>query len=327
MNIRILLDPKNTDSEIQWSKTSAAHISQLVWATSSRVFKTGTYRLGDGSPIRVNTNNPSLFELVEEKFTLTSDQPSSEIWFDDNWQTASWDIDVDSGVAFVSGEGFWILKSAMSGLWTYVQNKLPLHGSALATDRTWGICLVWSHKAWKTTGLLNLATILGEWTLVSDDWLTTSKKNSDRTLSTTDPSISISKKTFEENPHVWFQNRAEIARVIEKRKLSTNPKALLGDNYQTWSVQLDNLVLLAQWMDKSITTVSKIDDLATAAKFLVAATYHFPYHSATLQEEHAESWLAKVKDGTHVMIFDRSQTSWLIPWYKSLIDYIVAHRK
>ena len=62
-------------------------------------------------------------------------------------------------------------------------------------------------------------------------------------------------------------------------------------------------------MDKSITTVSKIDDLATAAKFLVAATYHFPYHSATLQEEHAESWLAKVKDGTHVMIFDRSQTS------------------
>ena len=95
MNIRILLDPKNTDSEIQWSKTSAAHISQLVWATSSRVFKTGTYRLGDGSPIRVNTNNPSLFELVEEKFTLTSDQPSSEIWFDDYWQTASWDIVVD----------------------------------------------------------------------------------------------------------------------------------------------------------------------------------------------------------------------------------------
>lgn len=327
MNIGILLDPKNTDSEIEWNQSSGEHISHLVWVTSSRVFKTGTYRLGDGSPIRVNTNNPSLFELVEEKFMPTSDQPSSEIWFDDNWQSALWNLDVDSGVAFVSGEWFGILKSAMSGLWTYVHGKLPLHGSALATDRTWGICLVWSHRAWKTTGLLNLATILKEWTLVSDDWLTTSKKNTDRTLSTTDPSISISKKTFEENPHVPFQNREQIAKVIERRKLSTNPKALLGDNYQTGSVQLDNLVLLAQWMDKPITTVSKIDDLTIASKFLVAATYHFPYHSADLQEEHAQSWLAKVQDGTHVMIFDRSQTSWLIPGYQSLIDYIIAHRK
>lgn len=324
------LDVAKLDQEITWTEVWENELSTEIDKCPKCSDNIGIYKLSDGTRIRVHYSDSMLTELLQEKFTLCSKEGDylCEIWFENRNIPAQWFMSNEDKKAFIVGDGFWILKSAMSWLATRFTDSLPLHASAIMHDSIGGICFVWWHRAWKTTGLLNVAYILWWWTIVSDDWIKCTQDATDRLLSTTDASISLSEKTIQENWHLPVMHNSEVLTQVKRRKTSYKPSSLLWENYATGDTTMNHLVLLAEGLDSAIVRLPQSVPLNVIAKFMVGATYHYPYSSEELRDDHIKLWEEKLSNfQDSIYIFNRSKTNWLESGYRLLIDFLLKCKK
>ncbi len=324
------LDISRLDSEITWNYANENKISELTDKYFNSSELVGVYKLSNWTVIKVHCNNNSLDEQLKEKFELCDNMTESvaEIWFCNSKVNAEWFINPISRKSFVVGDGFWILKSSMWWIAIQITNCLPLHASAIYSSEIWWICLIWGHRMWKTTGVLNIANILWSWIIASDDWIKCTKDKADRILWSTDCSISLSNKTIMENQHIWFLKNQDIINETKKRKISYNPNKLLWEKFSGWNVSMDNVILLSDWLKNPVQKLSWINQITETAKFMVWATYHYPYYSEEIKQEHIDLWKAKLQNiPWNIYIFDRTKTSGIEEWYRILIDNIISWKR
>lgn len=331
MNSPIISDThiENIDSEITWVqwKDIPSNIESLDQYFYAFLTLSNWYK------IQVYFNDESLYELLEEKFHIERynnwNNPEWTIFFDSaHKDRAFWIFDDTKNQAYVVWDGFWIFKSAISGLatllWSNGETCLPVHGSAIHSSQIGGVSLIGAHRVWKTTWLLNMSHLLWEWNVISDDWLLANFSETRMSVTTTDNSISLSTKTVEENPHIPQINTNRVLRDVNRRKISYKPWKLLWPNFsnQKPEIWIDTIVLLVTWIKQAITEIW--DNLTNIPEFITWATYHFPYYRQDLKKDHENRW----RDGLRrteprVIVFDHTHFESMIESYSVLINTLI----
>ncbi len=320
------------DSEINWIES----LNVIKWVEWIKNYHSAMLRLSNWFKIEVYFNDFSLFELLEEKFEIINKKEYNDslwkLYFNSTYNTkALWFINNNSNTAYVEWDWFWIFKSAISWLATlwcnWNESILPVHWSAIKSEQTWWIMMVWWHRVGKTTWLLNMSQLLWEGEVVSDDWLLADIQNKDLYVSSTDNSISISQKTIKENPHITQINTPQVKNDVLKRKTSYKPELLLWEWFKKNinQVKVDKIILLVTWVKKAITILS---DLNNVPDFIVWATYHFPYFNQEIKNNHIEKWNNTLKESwTDILVFDHTHFDNMVKWYSTLINTIIKWTK
>ena len=308
--------------EIIWTKNSTNNLEKSVNSGISKFIKLYNWTI-----LEVIFKNQIYIELLREKFDFV--KKGKIIWklyFEDvEKEIADGIIDINNNIWYVSWEWFWILKSAISWLATILDNsnKLPIHWSALLLEDRW-ICLIGWHGAGKTTWIINIANILWHWEIVSDDWLIWESKNDQLLVSTTDNSISLSEKSFQENSKI-FIDKEKIEKEVSIRKRSYKPESILWENYKLKQIRwkIDKIILLTSkniW--ESIVDVNK-SNYEEVINFILWATYHYPYYNNNLRDQHHDVWSNLLnKDKISIHIFNNYKFKNIRDWYEHLVRKI-----
>lgn len=267
----------------------------------------------NGIIVKVLYNNPNLFELIKEKFKVTSwSYSNSPIFcFHDKKQRAKWFIDRENQIAEIFGNGFWIMKSELSWFINLIKWWLPIHSAGISTNEIWWNIIVAWRNWWKSTAILHLIELCKNHTnkiLLSDDWISLN----DWKLIWFDPSISLEPWNITENLHLLFlENYKNI-----DRKTSMDIKNWF-EWYWFWESCLDNVILLTQWMTKLITEWKNLEEISD---FIIKATYHYPYNQE-IMDSHREQWISELQS-RNIFIYDRDFSKDKISWFQELISAI-----
>jgi hypothetical protein len=71
---------------------------------------------------------------------------------------------------------------------------------------------------------------------------------------------------------------------------------------------MNHLVLLAEGLDSPVIRLPQNVPLNVIAKFMVGATYHYPYGSEKLRDDHIKLWGEKLSNfQDSIYIFDRTK--------------------
>ncbi|MFA5917690.1 MAG: hypothetical protein WC850_05655 [Candidatus Gracilibacteria bacterium] len=316
------------DTEIVWKEA----VNPQNFLVNPQMSHSTLLSLSNGTQIKVFFNDAEYFELLGEKFEILCESNKENVlgtlYFEsEKCNRALGSIDTNSKVAYVIGDGFGILKSAVSGLSTLwgdlTQKSLPIHGSAMTSPDIGGLMMVGSHGGGKTTGLLNIMDILGKGEIVSDDWLIGNFKINGLNISTTDNSVSLSQKSFKENSHINRINKENIKTDLLKRKKSYKPEVLFGEGVikHHEAITIKTIVLLVSGVKKDI---SVITDLYNVPEFIVQATYHFPYYNNHIKNKHLFEWRNGLNGANiNIITFDYSHFNNITEGYTKLINTIL----
>jgi len=210
--------------------------------------------LSNWAELEVFFDSLEYYELLDEKFTFINNKTENSLWTlyfcSSNEVSDIWNIIMEEKTAYVIWDGFWILKSAISGIATLMlwekEAILPIHWSAISSKEIWWLSFVWWHRVWKTTWLLNISDILWSWEIVSDDWLLAKFLDWKLNVTSTDNSISVSSKSIFQNCHIFRINSFDVRNDVLKRKKSYKPEDLLWNWYypHTKEVNINNTTLL-----------------------------------------------------------------------------------
>lgn len=238
--------------------------------------------------LMVRYSDEKFDKLIEEKFEICP--PDFEAM--NRWSIFFIESPMKPARGFICGNAiivfghwFWIFKSIVNGMATYVNhNLLPMHAWVIDTNRGW-IVFAWWHAAGKTTTVINAMEIFDkQWlepSLLSDDWVGARIQAGGLTVDNIDNSLSLNSKTSHENPDLRVFSRIEKT-VLEDRKVSFNP-AVLYSQEAIQSTKIKVIVLLLWpyvWAE-----VSGVD----IPGFLVDSAYHYPYTEKT-KNWHKEVW-------------------------------------
>lgn len=253
--------------------------------------------------LNVCYDNPGFRDLLKEKFELRkpyADAARLTFVRDDGrlayrlpYRHYGY-VSRESRDCLVFAASFGIFKSTISGYASYLdesENCIPAHASVLSVDGK-GILLTGGSAAGKTTTLLNLVAHFrgkgSEVRVLTDDWAII-KRVSDRYVAMSyDPSISLRQRNLDENPHLRFNQHAELcARISRQKKVSLCPDDLYGESTVASTVPLDAIVVLVPnegrddvFCDRSVLSEAAID-----------AAYHYPYISPSQEFMHKGLWL------------------------------------
>ncbi|MCH8518911.1 hypothetical protein LAT59_04080 [Candidatus Gracilibacteria bacterium] len=324
---------EDIDSEITWKKGTniLGHVDTLDDYFYAHI------TLSNGYELEVYFNDESLYELLEEKFLVRKSgagtNTKGKIYFNSKKLERAYGIFDDiTNEAYIEGDGFGIFKSAISGLATLLgcqdNGILPVHGSAIYSDSIGGVSLIGAHRVGKTTGLLNIAHILGEGNIISDDWLQAQIGEKSMSVSTTDNSISLSTRTVQENPHIPQLNTSKVLGDVKRRKTSYKPSDLLGSRFieTTSEIEINSIILLVTGVKDAVTILG--NDITNVPSFITGATYHFPYYTVSIRERHKGIWqsgLERIKP--KIIVFDHSHFEMMVDGYATLVDILVRGKK
>ncbi len=267
----------------------------------------------NGIIVKVLYSNNKLFELINEKFQIItwnfSDVPI--FCFHDKKQRAKWFIDKEDQIAEVIGYWFWIFKSELNGFIHSIIWWLPIHSAWIHTSEIWWNIIVAWRNWWKSTSILHFIELCKNHTnkiLLSDDWINFKKEK----IIWFDPSISLEPWNITENLHLSFlENYKNI-----NRKTSIDIKNWF-EWYWFWESNLDNVILLTQWMTKLITQWRNLEEIS---EFIIKATYHYPYNQEIINS-HKEQWILELQS-KNIVIYDRDFSKNKISWFEELINAI-----
>lgn len=267
----------------------------------------------NGIIVKVLYSNDKLFELINEKFQIItwnfSDVPI--FCFHDKKQRAKWFIDKEDQIAEVIGYWFWIFKSELNGFIHSIIWWLPIHFAWIHTSEIWWNIIVAWRNWWKSTSILHFIELCKNHTnkiLLSDDWINFKKEK----IIWFDPSISLEPWNITENLHLSFlENYKNI-----NRKTSIDIKNWF-EWYWFWESNLDNVILLTQWMTKLITQWRNLEEIS---EFIIKATYHYPYNQEIINS-HKEQWILELQS-KNIVIYDRDFSKNKISWFEELINAI-----
>ena len=263
--------------------------------------------------VKVLYTNSNLFELINEKFKIVywnySDVPI--FCFHDKKQRAQWFVDKENQIAEVYGDWFWIFKSELSSFMNLIIWWLPIHSAWISTNEIWWTILVAWRNWWKSTAILHLIEFCKNHTnkiLLSDDWLSLNNWR----IIWFDPSISLEPQNISENPNLSFlENYKNI-----QRKTSIDIRDWF-EWYEFGECNLDNIILLTQWMTKLITEWKNLEEISD---FIIKATYHYPYNQEIINS-HKEQWISELQS-KNIIIYDRDFSENKISWFQELINVI-----
>ena len=320
---------EDIDSEITWEKWT--NITNHV--DSHDNYFHANINLSNWYELEVYFNDEPLYELLEEKFLVRRNwvwtNAKGRIYFNSKKsERAYWVFDDITNEAYIEGDWFWIFKSAISGIATLLWGQdnwvLPVHGSAIYSDSIGWVSLIGAHRVWKTTGLLNMAHILWEWNIISDDWLQAQIWEKSVSVSTTDNSISLSTRTVQENPHIPQLNTSKVLWDVGRRKTSYTPSDLLWSRFleTTPEIEINSIILLVTWVKDAVTILG--NDITNVPNFITRATYHFPYYTESLRKRHERIWqngLERTKP--RIIIYDHTHFERMIDWYSTLVDTLM----
>lgn len=231
--------------------------------------------------IKVVCNGNIFAEELEEKFNVSKEKGNNNedftVTFHNSWKKGNNYGYLWNKEAHIYWEGFWILKSAISSLSTYIcKNSLPLHASVIHTD-IWGIIFSGWNKQWKTTTAYNLFPLL------SDAWLNPSIVCDDRCwvdekgrIRTPDPTISVPKQGAECSKEIFDLLTSEQKRKNKNRKIALKVSNTPFNTNNIIESKIKSLFCL--W-----------DSVNHVGSFLVWSAYHYPYLT-NQKVNHATIW-------------------------------------
>ena len=188
---------------------------------------------------------------------------------------------------------------------------LPIHSAWIHTSEIWWNIIVAWRNWWKSTSILHFIELCKNHTnkiLLSDDWINFKKEK----IIWFDPSISLEPWNITENLHLSFlENYKNI-----NRKTSIDIKNWF-EWYWFWESNLDNVILLTQWMTKLITQWRNLEEIS---EFIIKATYHYPYNQEIINS-HKEQWILELQS-KNIVIYDRDFSKNKISWFEELINAI-----
>ncbi len=272
--------------EISWEY---GHLSSSIGVE----YEERTVILG-GQEILIRCSNPVLYSLLEEKHRcVVGTMPNPSLFmFHDRPGPAVGIIDIDGRRAEVFGNGFGIFKSELHGFASRLMGMerfVPAHGAAICAPELPGTLMVTGNNGGKTTAIFGLTRLLKSGCLLGDDWVHIDLDKGSIggfELGSIDQSVSVEKKTIEENCDLSWLHCERFAPAIS-RKMSIPVQDAFYGGFMPKPIRLSRIVLLTQGMTDLVT---RINDPEAVAEYIIASTYHYPYLDEKEIITHRKVW-------------------------------------
>lgn len=267
--------------------------------------------------IKVLFNDSDLLESIHEKFNVLEHYENNitPIYcFHNDKRNMPYNgyIDRDKKIMEVYWMWFWIMKSELNGFVSSLSKWVPAHASFLSTNNVWWNLIVAWRNGWKSTATINLIHLCrnhADKVLLSDDWLMVENNS----VTWVDSTLSIEPDNVRDNCHIDWINR--YSWIDRKTSIKLDPNWF--EWFSFWEAELNNVILLTQWMTRLITELQNLDEVA---RFMIRSAYHFPYNK-DLEEKHMKEWINILKS-RRILVYDRSHAFSKIAWFLELINTI-----
>jgi hypothetical protein len=279
------------ESEINWSSVEPDDFARILSEQADWLDKKSFVSFPNlWTTIEAAYWNEEFWELIEEKFNTVdwkeiSGQKYWKVYFIDSKEKPA-KAYVCWKEIIVSGRSFWIFKSVINWMATYVNDDLlPMHSGVIDTN-IWGIVFIGWRGAGKTTTSVNAMEIFDKkWLkpkLLSDDWTWARIDDIGQTsVHTVDGSVSLNSKIKRENWDLSIFDKVP-ADILERRKMSFKPHSLYWHTMR-YSTQLRAIILLT-WESKDVPKWN-----IHYPRFVIDSAYHYPYVD-NKKDEHVKMW-------------------------------------